>query len=354
MTRKQRLELLKANRGEFQPGPKNCLTDVQGVRVGHLTLNQDLHDESGEKTAIRTGLTAVVPCDMKEEKRLLAGFFDFRSHNEITGYEVEDDFCYLNSPLILSNSYNVGRAYNAILAYGFSIRRAEIWPPVVLGVDDSWLNDTDKSSIDEKQIVKLLHDSSSSQVEEGSVGIGLGLRAFGWKGGIGTCSRIFSWGEEEFSVGVLAASNHGNKPEPQMRGSKGKSGATQTQGSLILVLAVDIPLVPFQIQRVTSSLVVSLPPINTLKNCLDSVTCFLFTTANAMSLKDDGPLVFDYSLVNDSALEILIRAGAEATREAILRSLLLSSPVQGRLGRKTYSIPDQEFQKLLNQFQDTA
>ncbi|NIM90571.1 MAG: hypothetical protein GTO17_06440 [Candidatus Aminicenantes bacterium] len=354
MTKKQRLELLKTKRGKFQPGPKNCLTDVRGVRVGHLTLDQDFQDESGRKIAIRTGLTAVIPCDMKEEIRLQAGFFDFRSHNEITGYEVEDDFCYLNSPLILSNSHNIGRAYNAILTYGFSIRRVEIWPPVVMGIDDSWLNDMDKSSIDEKQIVKLLHDSSGSQVEEGSLGIGLGLRAFGWKGGIGTCSRIFSWGEKEFTLGVLAASNHGNKPESQMKNPMEKPSAAQTQGSLILILATDIPLVPFQIRRITSSLVVGLPPINTLKNCLDSVTCFLFSTANAMSLKNDGPLVFDFSLVDDSALEILIRAGAEATREAILRSLLLSSPVQGRLGRKANSIPDQEFQKILNQFQDTA
>jgi D-aminopeptidase len=354
MNRKQMLELLRANRGEFQPGPQNCLTDVQGVRVGHLTINKDFQDESGKKIAIRTGLTAVVPCEMKEEKRLLAGFFGFRSHNEITGYEVEDDFCYLNSPLILSNSCNIGRAYNAILAYGFSLRRVEIWPPVVLGVDDSWLNDMDKSSIDENQIVKLLHDSSSSQVEEGSFGLGFGLRAFGWKGGIGTCSRVFSWGDKKFSLGVLAASNHGNKLDSQLKSPMGKSGSIQTQGSLILILAVDIPLVPFQIRRVTSSIVVGLPPVNTLNNCLDSVTCFLFSTANAMSLKDDGPLVFDYSLVDDSALESLIRAGAEATREAILRSLLLSSSVQGRMGRKANMIPDREFQKILNQFEDTT
>ena len=354
MNRKQRLELLKAKRGEFQPGPKNCLTDVQGVRVGHLTINKDFQDESGEKIAIRTGLTAVVPCEMMEEKRLLAGFFGFRSHNEITGYEVEDDFCYLNSPLILSNSFNIGRVYNAILTYGFSLGRVEIWPPVVLGVDDSWLNDMDKSSIDEKQIVMLLHDSSSSQVEEGSIGLGFGLRAFGWKGGIGTCSRIFTFGEKNFSLGVIAASNHGNKPDSQMKSPIKKSGTTQTHGSLILILAVDIPLVPFQIQRITSSIVVGLPPVNTLNNCLDSVTCFLFSTANAMSMKNDGPLVFDYSLVDDSALESLIRAGTEAAREAILRSLLLSSPVQGSLGRKANSIPDQEFQKILNQFEDTT
>lgn len=139
-----------------------------------------------------------------------------------------------------------------------------------------------------------------------------------------------------------------------MKSSTQKSVSLQTPGSLILILAVDIPLVPFQIQRLTSSLVVSLPPINTLNNWQDSVTCFLFSTANAMSLKDDGPLVFDYSLVDDSALESLIRAGAEATREAILRSLILSSPVQGRLRRKLNTIPDHEFQKILNQFRVTT
>lgn len=350
MNRKQRLKLLGEKRGEFEPGLKNSIIDIKGVKVGHLIINEDLQGSSGEKISIRTGLTAVIPCEMKEEKRLFAGCFPFRSKNEITGYEVTEDFCYLNSPVVVSNPYNVGRVYNAILSYGFSLGRTEIWPPVVLAVNDSWLNDMNKFSVDEKQILQLFHDSSSGHVEEGSVGIGLGLRAFNWKGGVGTSSRVFIFGGKQYSLGVLAASNHGNKIDSEIKETGVDFDSKLEGGSLILILAVDIPLVPFQIKQITSSIVVSLPPVNILNNFSDSVTCFLFSTANAMSMENEGPSVFDYSLVKDSVLERIVKAGAEAVNEAICRSILLSTPVQGRLGRKIETIPDKEAEKLLREF----
>jgi len=344
MNRKERIALeMKFKTGRFQRGEKNSITDIKGVKVGHLTVNKSIQEASGKKGTIRTGITAVLPYPMEKEIRLFTGMFTLRGKNEITGYEVTDDFCYLNSPLVFSNSYNVGRVYNAILSYGFSLSRVEIWPPLVIGVNDSYLNDMRESLLEEKEILKVFHDASSGKVEGGSFGIGLGLRAFGWKGGIGTSSRIFSVGGKKFSLGVLVASNHGNK-----------SDSNQTKGSLTLILAVDVPLVPYQINQIARSIVVSLPPVNTLNNCQDSVSCFLFSTVNTMSLKNDGPKVFNYSLVDDFALESIICAGTEAVREAILRSLLLSDSVQGRLGRSAETIPDHEFQKILKQFEGTV
>jgi D-aminopeptidase len=341
MNRKERVALeTKFKIGKFQRGEKNSITDIKGVKVGHFTVNKNIQEASEKKGIIRTGITAVLPYPMEKEIRLFSQLFTLRGKNEITGYEVTDDFCYLNSPLVFSNAYNVGGVYNAILSYGFSLSRVEIWPPLVIGVNDSYLNDMRDSLLKEKEILNVFHDASSGKVEEGSVGIGLGLRAFGWKGGIGTSSRIFSVEDKKFSLGALVASNHGNK-----------SDSKQAKGSLTLVLAVDVPLVPYQINQIARSIVVSLPPVNTLNNCQDSVSCFLFSTANAMSLKNNGPRVFNYSLVDDSALENIICAGAEAVREAILRSLLLSDSVQGRLGREVETIPDHEFQKILKQFE---
>ena len=342
MNRKEKVALeAKFKTGKFQRGEKNSITDIKGVKVGHLTVNKNIQKASGKTGIIRTGITTVLPYPMEKEIRLFAGMFTLRGKNEITGYEVTDDFCYLNSPLVLSNSYNVGKVYNAILSYGFSLGRVEIWPPLVIGVNDSYLNEIRESILEEKEILKVFHNASSGKVEEGSVGIGLGLRAFEWKGGIGTSSRVFSVRDKKFSLGVLVTSNHGNKSESH-----------KTKGSLTLIIAVDAPLVPYQINHIASSIVVSLPPANTLKNCQDSVSCFLFSTVNAMSLKNDGPRVFDYSLVDDYVLESIIWAGAEATREAILRSLLLSDSVQGRLDRRVETIPDHEFQKILKQFEN--
>lgn len=351
MNSKKRLELMGKIPVAFPRGQKNSITDVIGVKVGHLTINKDLKDSSGKKIFIRTGLTAIVPYDMKEKKRLFAGCFLFRCKNEITGYEVIDDFCYLNSPVVISNSYNIGKVYNAILSFGFSLNRTEIWPPVVLGVNDSYLNDINKFSLDENQVLQALLDSSSGYIEEGSVGIGIGLRAFGWKGGIGTSSRILSLDNRRFSLGTLVAANHGNKANLETENpNQNITPSQRMNGSLAIILATDIPLAPYQIKLIVTSLVAGLPSKNILENPEDPITCFLFSTANTMSLENEGPLVFNYSFVNDCAVERIVRAGIEAIKEAILRSLLLSTSVQGRSGRKAEAIPEKEFREIQKQF----
>ncbi len=340
---------IKFKKGKFARGEKNSITDINGVKVGHFTVNKDVQEASGEKTSIRTGLTAILPYQMDKEMRLFTGMFMLRGKNEVTGYEVTDDFCYLNSPLVITNSFNIGRVYNAILSYGFSLGRAEIWPPFVIGANDSYLNDMRKSLLDEKEILNAFNKASSGKVEEGSIGIGLGLRAFGWKGGIGTSSRILFLSHQQFRCGVLVASNYGNQKsseKPETESNSTRNG----DGSLIIIVSVDIPLVPYQIKQITSSLVSSLSSVNILNNYLDSISCILFSTANPMSNEREGHSIYEFQLVDDSLLAEIILAGAEATREAIFNSLLKATPVEGRLGRKIETIPDNEFKKLLQEF----
>jgi len=255
----------------------------------------------------------------------------------------------LNSPIIITNSFNVGKAYNAILSYGFSLSREEIWPPFVISVNDSYLNDMRKSFLAEKGILNVFQNASNNRVEEGSIGIGLGLRAFGWKGGIGTSSRILYLDHQQFTFGVLVASNYGNQKSLEKSETESKSIENE-DGSLVIIIGVDIPLVPYQIKQITSSLVVSLPPVSILKNCSDSILCVLFSTANPMSMEKEGPSIYDFQLIDDSFLEEIILAGSEAIREAIFNSLLKATPVKGRLGRKIGTIPENEFNKLLKEF----
>jgi D-aminopeptidase len=346
MNRKQKaLEIIKLKLGKFSRGEKNSLTDLKGVKVGHLSINKDFLDPSGEKAVIRTGLTAILPYPMKKEIRLFTGSFNLRGKNEVTGYEVTDDFCYLNSPIVITNSFNVGKAYNAILSYGFALKRTEIWPPLAIGTDDSYLNDMRKSHLDETDILETFLNASEGQMEEGSVGAGVGLRAFGWKGGIGTASRVFSLDKTQFTCGILVASNHGNQ-RPLKKPVSNTHTDNGEEGSFIMIIGVDVPLVPYQIKHITKSLVVSLPSTNLLKNSSDSVVCILFSTANPMSMENDGPFVFDFQVVGDSLLGTVIQAAAEATHEALLNSLLKADPVQGRLGRKAATIPDDMIDKI--------
>jgi D-aminopeptidase len=271
---------------------------------------------------------------MEKEMRLFAGFFILNGRGEMTGYETMDDFCYLNSPVVVTNSFNIGKVYNAILSYGFALKRSEIWPPLVIGVDDSYLNDMPQYLFQEQEILDAFRKASDSPLEEGSVGAGIGLRALNWKGGIGSASRILALGERQFTLGVLVASNQGN--EDSNRGG----------GSLTIITGTDIPVLPHQIKRIVGSLAANLPDW-ARPGVSDTISCLLFSTANPMGMEDEeGPRLFDYQMIDDSFLGQIIGAGQEAAEEAILNSLLKAAPVQGKSGRVVRTIPDSELTKF--------
>jgi D-aminopeptidase len=348
----KKLQLIGKIPWVYPHGEKNAIVDVGDIRVGHLTVSRDNHNPSGPTEMVRTGLTAIIPGDMNDENRYFFGFFPFRNIHEITGYAVTEDFCYLNSPIILTNSYNLGIAYNAVLSFGFQLGRSEIWPPVVLSIDDSYLNGQRGSVVEDEDVIQLLRNASNQSVQEGSVGVGLGLHAFDWKGGIGTSSRSFFISDKQFIVGALVASNHGTSELSDRADlNLDKQRRDEKKGSLTIVLATNMPLLPQQIKKISTSIVVALPSANTVKNSMDSITCVLFSLANAMSLKDDGPKVFEYTAADDSSLSTIIRAGLESVTEAVFRSLCLSESVVGRGNRRVDNIPEEAFGALIQLFE---
>ena len=352
MNESKKLQLIGNIPWIYPHGKKNAIVDVGAIRIGHLTVSRDTQNPSGLTETVRTGLTAVIPGDMNEENRYFFGCFPFRNMHEITGYAVTEDFCYLNSPIVLTNSYDIGIAYNAVLSFGFQLGRVEIWPPVVLGIDDSYLNGQKGPVIEEKDVIQLLRNASNQAVQEGSAGVGLGLQAFDWKGGIGTSSRMFSISGKQFTVGALVASNHASSKlsDGEELYPDGKR-ISEKKGSLIMVLATDMPLLPYQIKKVNTSVVVALPSVQTAKNSADAIVCLLFSVANSMSLKNDGPKVFDYTVADDASLSTLIKAGSESVAEAVLRSLCLSEPAAGHGNRRLDSIPEELFSALIREFE---
>ncbi len=317
-------------------GEKNSITDVAGVRVGHLTFRRDIPGPSGGMVAARTGLTAVLPSLMEKELRFFFATYALGAGLEITGFEVTEDFGYLNSPLIITNACNLGKAYNAALSYGFTLKRGEVWPPVVIGLNDSFLNEMDRECLEEEDILETFRRATDGKVEEGSVGAGTGLRALGAKGGIGTSSRRILIGEEAYTCGVLAASHFGNTD-----GSNGKPPAERAgedEGALILVTATDIPFLPHQLQRITRSLVARMKASIPSGSFADAVLGATFTTANAMTLSEEGPLEFEFRSVADVHLEGIAEAACRAAEEAVLHSLLQARPVRGKSGRALETI----------------
>jgi D-aminopeptidase len=331
---------------EFPPGEKNAIIDLDSIKVGHLTVKKDIVTSRGERACIRTGLTAILPYPMEQEMRLFMGSFNLRGKNEWTGYEVADDFGYLNSPIVLTNSFNVGVAYNAVLSYGFSLNRVEIWPPLVLGIDDSYLNDIAESLLDDGDILNTFHKASQDSVEQGSVGVGLGLRAYGHKGGIGTASRRIDLNGQKFTCGVLVASNHSNPPSP-VSAAKDSNPQRDEPGSLTLVAGVDIPMVPYQIEMIIKSLVLKLSLILQTEKSSDDITCIFFTAANPMDMGAKSSSMHDFRMIRDSHLEQIARAANEAASEALLNSLLKASPVFGREGRICETMSEKDIEALI-------
>jgi len=317
-------------------GEKNSITDVSGVRVGHLTFQRDLEGPSGGMIAARTGLTAVLPALMEKELRFFFSTYALGAGLEITGFEVTEDFGYLNSPLVITNACNLGKAYNAALSYGFILKRGEVWPPVIIGLNDSFLNEMDRECLEEGDILDTFRRATDGKVEEGSVGAGTGLRALGAKGGIGTSSRRVFIGEEEYTCGVLAASHFGNGGATNGKPPAERAG--EDEGALILVTALDIPLLPHQLQRITKSLVARMDAVIPSGSFSDAVLGATFTTANAMTISEEGPLEFEFRSIADIHLEGITDAACRAAEEAVVHSLLQARPVRGKSGRTLETI----------------
>jgi D-aminopeptidase len=312
-------------------GEKNSITDVAGVRVGHLTFQRDVPDASGGMIAARTGLTAVLPSLMEKELRFFFVTHALGAGPEITGFSVTEDFGYLNSPLVITNACNLGGAYNATLSYGFALKRGEVWPPVVIGLNDSFLNGMDRECLGEADILETFRRATDGKVEEGSVGIGTGLRALGAKGGVGTSSRRVRIAEQTYTCGALAASHFGNTEASDGKPPSERAG--EDEGALILITATDIPLLPHQLGRVTRSLVARMKAFIPSGSFADAVLGATFTTANAMNLSESGPLEFDFRSVADVHLEGIAEAAFRAAEEAVVHSLLQARPVRGKSGR---------------------
>ena len=312
-------------------GAKNSITDVAGVRVGHLTFHRDVPGPSGSLIAARTGLTAVMPSPMEKELRFFFATAVLGAGPEVTGFAVTEDFSYLNSPLIITNAGNLGRAYDATLSYGFSLKRAEIWPPVVVGLNDSFLNQMDGECLEETEILESFRGATDGKIEEGSVGAGTGLRSLGAKGGIGSSSRRVAVGDTEFTCGVLAASHFGNTKAADREPPAERAG--EDEGALVLVAAMDIPLLPHQLRRIVRSLVARMDAAIPSGSFSDAVLGAAFTTANAMTVSEEGPLEFDFRSVADIYLDGIAEAAFRAAEEAVIHSLLKARPVRGRSGR---------------------
>lgn len=349
-----RLHDLDLTAGRLPSGPHNTITDVNGVRVGHHTLN------SGEgDAALRTGVTVIVPHpnDLFDEK-VAAGTFTLNGFGKALGLEQVRSLGTLETPIALTNTLSVPRVADALLSYMLNQRpdiggKSGTVNPVVGECNDGFLNDIRARAVTEAHVMAALEAVTDGAVEEGCVGAGAGTVAFAFKAGIGTASRTVA--EGRFTLGALVQSNFGSRDDlrflgvslgQRLRGqywpTKGTDEDTPpdtTPGSVMVVLATDAPLTPHQLERLCMRAALGLGRVGSYASTSSGDFVVAFSTTNRYPHFGD-PLEFTAPRLHDnSVLDMLFLATVEAVEEAVLNSLVAATDTTGFKGRTAYALP---------------
>ncbi len=303
--------------GELEPGRYDAITDVEGVRIGHTTLI--------EGDDVRTGVTVVVP----EELPLFAGSHRLNGNGELTGLEWVHESGFLTTPIAITNTFSVGVVRDAIAA---AATNEEDWAlPVVGETYDGYLNDARGQHVTSEHARRALADARGGAVEEGNVGGGTGMICHGFKGGIGTASRV----ADDYAIGVLVQANHGRRRRLRVNGTPIRSNSLlqgdDGGGSIIVIVATDAPLLPHQCTRLAQRAGLGVGRMGGLGENSSGDIFFAFATGNRELAGRDTPL--DVQMLPNEQIDPLFEAVVDATEEAILNALLAAETMTGRDGR---------------------
>jgi D-aminopeptidase len=327
--------------GEFAPGAWNAVTDVEGVRVGHSTL------EAGED--IHTGVTIIMPGPSNPASSpVFAGVHRLNGYGELTGSWWIAESGLLTSPIALTNTYSVGAVHEALIAHSVAHLPTETWDlPVVGETSDSRLNRITAMAVGQREVDNAIAAASIGPVDEGNVGGGTGMICHGFKGGIGTASRVVTSAGRRWTVGVLVQANHGRRNRLMVAGAPvGKmidesvvpapraAGGGRTS-SIIGIVATDAPLLPHQCARLAQRASFGVARTGGTGED-DSGDLFLaFSTGTGTPpLAGVGEIV----AMGPGSLDPLADAAIEATEEAIVNALVAARTMSSS-GTTAHAIP---------------
>ncbi|PVX81350.1 P1 family peptidase [Paraburkholderia unamae] len=324
--------------GTLPPGRLNAITDVPGVRVGHRTLREG---------AVNTGVTAILPHDGNLYRRgVLAASHVINGFGKSVGLVQIEELGVLETPVLLTNTFSVAACSQALIRAAIEAnadigRATATVNPVVCECNDGHLSDIQAMAVSEAHAREALRSAHAGAVEEGSVGAGTGMVCFGFKGGIGSASRQFVLGGETRHLGVIALTNFGRPgdlvlpggaraPHPD-DGGDGERSAVAEKGSVIVVMATDIPLDYRQLLRVTRRCGAGLARLGAFWGHGSGDIALGFSTAVAFD-HDEARDFVPAQRLNEARIDLLFQAAAEATEEAVLNALFAAEAIEGRDG----------------------
>ena len=327
--------------GILEPGPLNAITDVEGVRVGHRTLIE------GE--GIRTGVTAIVPHDGNVfQWKVPAAVFPANAFGKAAGFLQVQELGNLETPIVLTNTLCVGTAVQAVVDWTLrqpgneDIRSVNA---VVGETNDGFLNDIRTCAVRPLDIFLAIEEAEDGPVLEGSVGAGAGTTAFGFKGGIGTASRILPESLGGFTVGALVQSNFGGvltidgmRVGEALGQFSYRRAIEESGGSCMIVLATDAPLSPRNLERLAARAVMGLARTGSFMSNGSGDFVIAFSTRNPVPYEAIDGIRGEEILHNDFTSPLFL-ATVEAVEEAVLNSILKATTVTGRDGNTREAIP---------------
>ena len=350
--------------GTYPPGPNNAITDVACVRVGFTTLIEGEGPLVIGRGPIRTGVTVIVPHDGNIWKEpLFAGCHRLNGNGELTGLEWVKESGMLMSPIALTNTHSVGIVRDALVSNAIASHQPDDlywWAlPVVGETYDGLLNDINGQHVKAEHVAQALASASDGPVAEGGVGSGTGMICHGFKGGIGTASRVVPAAAGGYTVGVLVQANHGRRERLQIKGvpvgeaipdsevpvPEISTFAPQGGGSIIVIVATNAPLIPTQCTRLAQRAGLGVARTGGVGEHWSGDLFLAFSTANrglpASEYGAESPLTVPLTMLSNTYITELFDAVVEATEEAIVNALVAAETMIGRDGITAYGLdPD--------------
>ena len=317
--------------GELPAGPLNKISDVPGVLVGHATLDDARH---------KTGVSVVIPGagDPFFQKPVAAAFV-LNGFGKTLGLMQVEELGVIETPIAITNTLNVGRIHDAMVGYMIETcwkadYRLTSVNPIVCECNDAGLNDIQDRALGAEHLLAAIADARAD-FAEGDVGCGKGTVCHSLKGGVGSASRQVELDGKTYTLGVLVQSNHGSLKDLRIDGKPAGrmidaalNATAPDKGSIISIMATDVPLSSRQLKRVLKRASVGLARLGSFIGHGSGEVMLGFTTANRMPHDSETQLLPFHALA-ESKIDLLFRAMAEAEEEAVLNSMLAAQSVTG-------------------------
>jgi D-aminopeptidase len=341
--------------GVLPPGKQNAITDVAGVKVGHVTLL--------ENDSIRTGVTSILPHDGNIfQDKVPAAIFVGNGFGKLAGSTQVKELGNLETPIILTNTLSVATAIDALVEYTLTLpgnEKVQSVNAVVGETNDGYLNDIRGRHVKKQHVLQAIATASTGAVQEGNAGAGTGTICFGFKGGIGTSSRTLPQNLGGYTIGVLVQTNFGGvlQIDGAPIGEELKKFYlrdqlnTDADGSCMIVVATDAPLDARNLERLAQRAMLGLARTGGIASNGSGDYVIAFSVDPRVRIKHSATEHTDSNtVVRNDAISPLFMAVIEATEEAIINSLLAAETISGKNGRKVDALPKKEVLKILKKY----